>query len=495
MSINLLDMLKDQVTGSLAKQASGFLGESEENVTSALGGIFPSILGSVIDQSSKPEGASGLMDMIGGLDMDMLGDIGGLFGGGASSVNGLLNSGGGIVESLLGDKLGGIVSMISKLSGLKSGSSSSLIKMAAPFLMGIIGKQIKGKGLGFLTDMLMGQKDHVASAMPSGMGDLLGLGSLLGGAKDVLGAVSGAAGDAVSGAAGLAGDAVSGAANLAGNAAGKVTGVAGDAASAVTGAAGSAASAVTGAAGNVAGAAGDAAKSGLAWLKWALPLVAIGLIGWWFISGQNPADAVKDAGAAVGNVAEKTGDMAKGAVGTVADAAGDAASAAGDVVGDAAGAVSDFAKGAFSNINEAGKAALDKISFAANSAGSQMMDYINGGFKGDGKVTFRNLTFASGSDVIDGTSGVEVDNLAAILKAYPDVKINVAGYTDNTGNADGNKTLSENRAKSVKQRLMDAGIAPTRVATQGFGDANPVADNGTAEGRAENRRIEVTIAK
>ncbi len=484
MSINLLDMLKDQVTGSLAKQASGFLGESESNVTSALGGIFPSILGSVIDQSSTPKGASGLMDMIGGLDTDMLGDIGGLFGGGASSVNGLLNSGGGIVESLLGDKLGGIVGMISKLSGLKSGSSSSLIKMAAPFLMGMIGKQIKGKGLGFLTDMLMGQKDHVSAAMPSGMGDLLGLGSLLGGAKDVLGAVSGAAGDAVTGAAGLAGDAVSGAANVAGNAAHKVAG-----------AAGNAANAAGNVAGNVAGAAGDAAKSGLAWLRWALPLVALGLLGWWFLSGQNPVDAVKDAGDAVGTVAEKTGDMAKGAVGTVADAAGDAASAAGDVVGDAAGAVSAFAKGAFANINAAGKAALDKITFTANSAGSQMMDYINGGFKGDGKVTFRNLTFASGSDVIDGTSGVEVDNLAAILTAYPDVKINVAGYTDNTGNADSNKTLSEDRAKSVKQRLMDAGIAPSRVATQGFGDANPVADNETAEGRAANRRIEVTIAK
>jgi outer membrane protein OmpA-like peptidoglycan-associated protein len=480
MSINLLDMLKDTVTGSLAKQASGFLEESEENVSSALGGIFPAILGSVIDKSSKPDEASGLMDMIGGLDMDMLGDIGGLFGGGASSVNGLLNSGGGIVESLLGDKMGGIVSMISKLSGLKSGSSSSLMKMAAPFLMGIIGKQVSGKGLGFLTDMLMGQKEHVAAAMPSGMGDLLGLGSLLGGAKDVLGAVSGAATGAVTGAAGLAGEAVSGAAGLAG-----------DAVSGAANIAGNTASAVTGAAGSVAGAAGDAAKTGLGWIKWALPLLLIAALAWWLISGQNPKDAMGDASNAIENVASKTGDLAKGAAGTV----GDVANAAGNAVGDAGRAVSGFAKGAFATINEAGKAALDKITFAANSAGSQMMEFIDGGFIGDGKVTFRNLTFASGSDKIDGTSGVEVDNLAAILNAYPDVKINVAGYTDNTGNAESNKTLSENRAKSVKQRLMDAGISPSRVATQGFGSANPVASNDTKEGQAQNRRIEVTIAK
>jgi OOP family OmpA-OmpF porin len=484
MSINLLDMLKDQVTGSLAKQASGFLGESEDNVSSALGGIFPVILGAAVDKASKPSEASEIMDMIGGLDMGMLGDIGGLFGGGASSVNGLINSGGGIVESLLGDKMGGIVSMTSKMSGLKSGSSSSLMKMAAPFLMGIIGNQVSGKGLGFLTDMLMGQKDHVAAALPSGMGDLLGLGNLLGGAKDVLGAVTGAATGTVSGAAGIAGDTVSRAAN-----------VAGDAASAVTGAVDDAASALTGVAENVAGLAGDAAKTSLGWIKWALPLLLIGGLAWWMTNGQNPKETMGNADSAIENGANKTGDMtkAKAKAGTVA--AGDASNAAENPVRGAGRAVSNFAKSSFATINDTGKAALDKTTFAANSAGGKMMEFIDGGFKGDGRVIFKYLTFTSGSDKIFGDSGVEVDNLAAILNAYPDVKINVAGHTDNTGNAEANKTLSENRAKSVKQRLMDAGISPSRVATQGFGAATPVASNDTKEGQAQNRRIEVTIAK
>ncbi|MFT4536491.1 MAG: OOP family OmpA-OmpF porin [Saprospiraceae bacterium] len=482
MSINLLDMLKDQVSGPLAKQASEFLGESEENVTSALGGIFPAILGSVIDKSSKPAEASGLMDMIGGLDMNMLGDIGGLFGGGASSVNGLLNSGGGIVESLLGDKMGGIASMISKLSGIKSGSTSSLMKMAAPFLMGIIGKQIKGKGLGFLTDMLMGQKESVAAALPSGMDNLLGLNfagmgdSLRGAAASVTGA---------------AGATVSGLYDTANNAAGAATGAIAAGADATRGAVASVASA----SGNVAGAAGDAAKSGLGWIKWALPILLIGGLAWWFITGQSPKDAVGDAGETIENMADKTGDVAKDLAGSITGAAENAAASSGDAMNSASRSVSNFAKGAFATINEAGKTALDKITFAANSAGSQMMEFIDGGFNGDGKVTFTNLTFTSGSDKIYGDSGVEIDNLAAILNAYPDVKINVAGYTDNTGDSAANKTLSENRAKSVKQRLMDAGIAPSRVATQGFGAANPVATNDTKEGQAQNRRIEVTIAK
>lgn len=173
MSINLLDLVKDQVSGHLAKQASSFLGESESSVTSALGGIMPALLGSAIQKSSTASGAQGLMDIIGKLDLGSLGNISGLFGGGASNVNGLLNSGGGIVDALLGNKSGGVIDLITGLSGMKSGSTSSLLKMAAPFLMSIIGNQIKGKGLSALTDLLGGQKSFVNAALPSGLGSLL----------------------------------------------------------------------------------------------------------------------------------------------------------------------------------------------------------------------------------------------------------------------------------------------------------------------------------
>ncbi|MBK8346239.1 MAG: DUF937 domain-containing protein [Saprospiraceae bacterium] len=174
MSINLLDLVKDQVTGQLAKQASSFLGESESSVTSALGGMMPALLGSVIQKSATPSGAQGIMDMVSKLDLGSLSNIAGLFGGGASNVNGLLNSGGGIVDTLLGNKAGGVIDAISGLSGLKSGSTSSLLKLAAPFLMSVIGNQVKGKGVSFLTDMLMGQKSNVAKALPAGLGSVLG---------------------------------------------------------------------------------------------------------------------------------------------------------------------------------------------------------------------------------------------------------------------------------------------------------------------------------
>lgn len=470
-------MLKNQVSGPLAKQASGFLGESEENVTSGLQSVFPAILGSVINKASEPAGTTGLMDMIGGLDMDMLGDIGGLFGGGASSVNGLLNSGGGIVDSLLGDKVGGIVEMISKVSGLKSGSSSSLIKMAAPFLMGIIGKQIKGKGLSFLSDLLMGQKDHVQAALPSGLGSLLGFSGL---AKNI----TGTAGNAISGATGAIKGAAGGMTDAAGSALNRTSNVA-------KGAAGS----ISSAAGNAANAAGDAASTGLGWIKWALPILLIGALAIWGINagwlGGTAKDALGDVSDGVTNVADAAGDAANKA----GDMATDAAETVGDAASNAANAVGEMAKSAFATVDEAAKSALDKVTFAANSAGSQMMDFIDGGFKGDGKVTFNNLTFDTGSATISGDSATEVDNLAAILKAYPNVNIKVSGYTDNQGNAESNKTLSEGRASAVKARLIAQDINPSRISTAGFGAENPVASNDTAEGRAQNRRIEVTITK
>ncbi|MEY3419817.1 MAG: hypothetical protein RIR48_97, partial [Bacteroidota bacterium] len=173
MSINLLDLVKDQVTGQLAKQASSFLGESESSVNSALSGMMPALLGSAIQKSRTGSGAQGLKDIIGKLDYGSLGDIAGLFEGGASSVNGLLNSGGDIVDALLSNKAGGVIDVITKLSGMKSGSAFSLLKLAAPFLMGVIGNQIKGKGLSALTDLLEAQKSFVNAALPAGLGSLL----------------------------------------------------------------------------------------------------------------------------------------------------------------------------------------------------------------------------------------------------------------------------------------------------------------------------------
>ena len=202
------------------------------------------------------------------------------------------------------------------------------------------------------------------------------------------------------------------------------------------------------------------------------------LLGYFGKSGCNAADNT------AAKVSETTTDVVKEGATKAGDAAGDAASKAGSILASA-----------FGNIDVTAKKLLDNIKFTVGSVGDQMTKFISGGMKGDARFRFNNLNFATGSAVIDAASRVEIDNLAAIMKAYPDLKIQVTGYTYNTGDAANNQQLSQARAVSVKGRLIQQSIVGSRIATEGKGPAEPVASNNTEKGRTENRRIEVTILK
>ena len=94
------------------------------------------------------------------------------------------------------------------------------------------------------------------------------------------------------------------------------------------------------------------------------------------------------------------------------------------------------------------------------------------------------------------TSGTEqmLTQVANRLKACPDSRVAVNGFTDNTGNDGINIPLSGNRAKSVADFLVAQGVAGDHVTSQGMGSANPIASNDTPEGRAQNRRVEITVS-
>jgi outer membrane protein OmpA-like peptidoglycan-associated protein len=94
---------------------------------------------------------------------------------------------------------------------------------------------------------------------------------------------------------------------------------------------------------------------------------------------------------------------------------------------------------------------------------------------------------------LKSASKTELNRLASMLNNNPDMKIEVAGHTDNQGNAAANKVLSENRAKAVYQFLIDANISADRLSYKGYGAEKPLADNTTEEGRAQNRRTEFTM--
>jgi len=104
-----------------------------------------------------------------------------------------------------------------------------------------------------------------------------------------------------------------------------------------------------------------------------------------------------------------------------------------------------------------------------------------------------NVTFAFDSATLNSQFDTVLDKVADTLKEYDKTVVEVAGHTDSVGSDAYNQTLSEKRANSVADYLSGHGMQRTRMVTIGAGEGHPVASNDTEEGRAQNRRVEITI--
>lgn len=107
----------------------------------------------------------------------------------------------------------------------------------------------------------------------------------------------------------------------------------------------------------------------------------------------------------------------------------------------------------------------------------------------------KNIFFITGSYALSAKSFPALDGVVKLLKDHPLIELEIQGHTDNTGAVITNQSLSENRAKAVMKYLVQNGIAKQRLQAQGFGSSRPVTDNSTAEGRTQNRRVEMKIRK
>jgi OmpA-OmpF porin, OOP family len=434
--MNLLALLKDNLTPEMISKAANLVGEDTSSTATAMSGILPAILGSVVSKASDNNGASSLLSMLnsGGHDGSILNNLGGLLGGGTGT-DSMLSAGSGILSSLLGDKVGGIVSLISNFAGIKSGSASSLMSMAAPLVMGAIGKQVSTNGLnaGGLMNLLAGQKDFISAAMPTGLGDklggLLGMGSLFGGVSNLASGLTNDASKTISSATNYATEAV------------------------------------------------EEASSGLP--KWLLPLliaaaVIAGLLYFMKGCGNKTAEAVTS-----------TIDSVSTSAGAVMDSA---ASTAGSAVANAADAVKKLFKLKLPDGSE--------IEVPEGSLEDQIVKFIQDDTKQiDKKVWFNfdRLLFDTGKSTLKVESKEQIEKTVAILKAFPKVKIKIGGYTDNVGNSASNMKLSAERAKVVMDAIIAGGIDKSRLESEGYGDSNAVASNDTEEGRAQNRRIAISV--
>lgn len=109
-------------------------------------------------------------------------------------------------------------------------------------------------------------------------------------------------------------------------------------------------------------------------------------------------------------------------------------------------------------------------------------------------VTFGDVLFDFNKSDLKSSGLVDINKLAQFLQENSDRKVIVEGYTDSSGSASYNQSLSERRANSVRMALVKMGVSPERIVAQGYGKEYPVADNTSNSGRAQNRRVEVTIS-
>jgi len=274
MSFNLVDLVKGQLGGPALGQLGALLGEDNNKTEAALGAAIPGLLSGLTSQANSDGGAS-LFDAVNKQDDSMLDNIGGLLTGGNS--RNVMDQGSGLLSSLLGSgAAGGLASAVAGLTGIGGKSSSGLMGLLMPIVLGIVKRKIFGGGgfsqnAGGLLSLLNGQKDNVQAAMPSGFQNQLQSSGFM----DQMSSFGGNVGGAVSGAAGAVGGAASNAAGAVGDAGRNAAGAVGNAA------------------GNTADAAGRAASGGGGFLRKFLPIaaiLAIAFFAWKMLTGNRGVD-------------------------------------------------------------------------------------------------------------------------------------------------------------------------------------------------------------
>jgi hypothetical protein len=182
MNANLLSLAQSALGADFSKMAGQFLGESPSATQGGLSALLPGVLGVIAQKGATSDGASSLMSLINSanLDVNSLGNIGGLFSGGAAGANDLLKTGTSrLVPALLGDKAGALVNALSSSTGIRPASATNLIAMVVPLVLTFLKKLIAERGLnaGSLSSLLASQGPNLQGALDGRITSALGAAS------------------------------------------------------------------------------------------------------------------------------------------------------------------------------------------------------------------------------------------------------------------------------------------------------------------------------
>jgi outer membrane protein OmpA-like peptidoglycan-associated protein len=391
----ILDTVRGLLTPEVTARAASLLGESDSGVSRGLSAAIPAVLSGLLARTGDSSLMRQIMSLLSdpSLDSSLSGNIGSMLTTGGLAKTPATDLGSRFLSMIFGDRLAPVASALSEYAGLRSSTGSSLLGLAAPLVMSVLGNRVKKDGLDAngLASLLTSQRDGILAAAPTALGSLTGLGMPRGVPTEALPRESAWGGSR-------------------------------------------------------------------AWLGAAL--AGLALLGLWAWAHRPGSEQV-----AMNPPAGQTASL---------------------------------------SVTDLPDATLYKYRLPSNyelSAPStgiekQLVVFIQDPSKGTEPATWFNfdrLLFETNSATLKPESKEQLRNVAEILKSYPNVKVKVGGYTDNTGDPSANQKLSQDRATAVVTELVALGIPAVRMSAEGYGQQYPVADNSTENGRSQNRRIALRV--
>ncbi|ASK32443.1 flagellar motor protein MotB [Chryseobacterium sp. T16E-39] len=443
MSLNVIDLIKGQLGPALVSQAASQFGESESGISKAIGGLLPAVVGGLANNADNP----GVLDAISGASSS--GILSNLLGG--SSNNSVIT---GLLSSLFGDKVGGLVNSIATFAGISNNTSSSLLNLVTGATVGTVGKYAADNNLGQsgISSLLNDQKGIVSSLLPAGLSLAsfgLGAENWFGGAKETVASVASTAKD-------------------------NITESVASARESVTEGTREIKEQFNNNNNNQGG--------GSIW-KWLLPLLLLIAAGYFLWKQCEKKQTT-------------TTTMGADSTGTHSDTATAVSPA------DTAATMPATTAKVDENID------LNGVALKGYKGGMEdkMIAFLkSGGYKNAADdnalkntwYDFDHVNFKMGSSTeLEAGSQGQLDNLAAILKAFPDSKIKIGGYTDKTGNEASNVKLSTARANFIKDWLGKQNLGAQVLGAEGYGSKFATVDAKASDAeRAADRKMSIRFAK
>ncbi len=432
--MNLIDTLKNELSGEAVNSLSQKLDISPEQTKSGMFSVIPVVLAGILKKAS----GSG-----------SLGSLSSIFTGNPQSVttppeseygdkDSLLRRGSTIVGDLFGGKTDDISKEIAQKTNLSTDKSKSLLTMASPLVMGHIDKLIADKkwSMSDFVGKLFEEKASIENYLPAGLVAGFGLTGmhlphLNQKLSDKIPPI-----EKVSPHNTIVPEPPSSSGNV---------------------------------------------------LKWIIIIAVLALLAWWFL-GRNKMGTE--------NIQYK-GDTTSSSRHVDTMANNSFATKAGQKV---AGSLNEAGDWVY-NLGENKTIKLSdgvSLNVGERSSEAKLVSFIEDSNKSVNDTTWISLDrlfFETGKSILKPESHDQLSNIAAIMKSYPKVKLKIGGYTDNTGSVDGNMKISTERANAAMKDLIGLGVSADRLKAEGYGQEHPIADNSTAEGRSQNRRIDIRVTE